>query len=635
MESTTAPTLLENEATRLDGQSLDVAAEKLAQLKQLMPEVFAEGKLDVDKLRLVLGEDVYVGEERYGLNWPGKAEAYKEIQKRTTATLVPDREGSVDFDTAENVFIEGENLEVLRVLQKSYFGKVKMIYIDPPYNTGNDSFVYPDDYTERREEFEKRAGLVDQEGYINKQDLWRSNSKENGQYHSVWLSMMLPRLFLSRNLLCEDGVIFVSIDDNEVFNLKLLMDEIFGQENFYCCFVWQRRSGAMDSVDNVSTDHEYVLCYGKSKTKLKGLERTFDRYTNPDDDSRGPWIADNLSAGKAGGDTLYPIKDPLTGIEYMPPKGRYWPYNRRTMQQKIDEGRVIFPKKGKDGSPLLKRFQNEAKFSTVPVSTWMRNESAKGVGNSLRAGFNTEGTKQLQELFGDKVFSHPKPTVLIKSFASQCLGTDDIVMDFFAGSASTAQAIIELNQESGGNRKFICIQMPESIETDAPAYSKGYRKISEISRDRIRKVLNKHTQNNQINFAAPGIKGFKSFILESSNFKIWREDASAKSMSDQLNLFQNQFSNTEIDKESVVYELMLKHGLLLSAAIEYRDGVYYVDNNRICIILEKISSEKLAKVAEKQPKRVVIQESIFGISDHALTNVALELEEANISFELI
>ena len=241
MEPTTS-TPPEHDARPLpDGQSLDVAAEKLRQLRQLLPEVFVEGRLDADKLRRVLGEAADAGEERYGLNWPGKAAAYQEMQRRTTATLAPDRAGSVDFDAAENVFIAGENLEVLRVLQKSYFGRVKMIYIDPPYNTGNDSFVYPDDYTEQLGAYRKRVGLTDEAGYLNKQDVWKANSRESGQFHSVWLSMMLPRLYLARNLLREDGVIFVSIDDNEVDNLRRLMSELFGEENFVATIIWQKK----------------------------------------------------------------------------------------------------------------------------------------------------------------------------------------------------------------------------------------------------------------------------------------------------------------------------------------------------------------------------------------------------------
>ncbi len=225
----------------MDGKSLDINAELIAQLKAMLPDVFSEDKIDFQRLKTALGEDAFVQGEHYELSWAGKTEARKEIQKQTTATLAPNRAASVDFDHAQNLFIEGENLEVLRTLQRSYFGKVKMIYIDPPYNTGNDSFVYPDDYSERQDEYKKRTGMTDENGFLNKQDLWRQNRRENGQFHSVWLSMMYPRLYLSRNLLREDGVIFISIDDNEAANLKLLCDEVFGEENFVANVVWQKK----------------------------------------------------------------------------------------------------------------------------------------------------------------------------------------------------------------------------------------------------------------------------------------------------------------------------------------------------------------------------------------------------------
>lgn len=610
-----------------------MAAEKRAQLQQLLPEVFAEGQLDVDKLRLVLGQPAPVGEERYGLSWPGKAAAYRELQRRTTATLVPDRAGSVGFDTAENVFIEGENLEVLRVLQQAYFGQVKMAYIDPPYNTGNDSFVYPDSFQETRKEFGQRTGQLDDEGNLT----LHRNGPDNGHYHSAWLCMMLPRLLLSRNLLREDGVIFVSIDDHEVFNLKLLLDEVFGEENFYGCFVWQRRSGAMDSVDNVSTDHEYVLCYGKSKSRLKGIARTFERYANPDNDLRGPWIADNLSAGKAGGDTLYPITDPATGAEYLPPKGRYWPYNRQTMQQKIAEGRVLFPKNGREGSPLLKRFQQEAKFATVPVSTWMRNEAAKGVGNALRAAFNTEGTRQLQELFGDKVFSHPKPTALIKSFASQCLDPEDIVLDYFAGSASTAQAIIELNNELGGKRKFICVQLREEYESGSAGRELGYQHIAQMSKARIQKVLQKLTGGTNLNFLPPEVAGFKAFTLQPSNFKIWPHASAGTEPAEQLDFFENQFVADEPDAESIVYELMLKGGIKLSARVSRDTNGYFwasEEAKTLCVILTNFSDAALENVLARKPTLVAIQERAFA-DDDQLTNAGLRFKEANVNFLIL
>lgn len=253
---------------QMDGKSLDITNQKIEELKALFPDVFTEGKIDIDRLKAALGEDIYVRREHYELSWAGKTEARKEVQKQTTATLIPDREGSIDFDNAQNIFIEGENLEVLRALQKSYFGKVKMIYIDPPYNTGNDSFVYPDDYTERREAYNKRTGITDDEGYLNKQDLWKKNSRENGQFHSVWLSMLYPRLYLARNLMREDGVIFVSIDDNEQANLKLLMDDVFGEENFIGCITINGNPRGRD-YGGIAGMHDYLYLYAKNSTVVE------------------------------------------------------------------------------------------------------------------------------------------------------------------------------------------------------------------------------------------------------------------------------------------------------------------------------------------------------------------------------
>ena len=303
----------------MDGKSLDVMPEKLVHLKALFPDIFAEDKIDLQRLKEILGEEVFVQNEHYELSWAGKSEARREIQKQTTATLTLDRIGSVNFGSTQNVFIEGENLEVLRVLQKSYFGKIKIIYIDPPYNTGNDSFVYPDDYSERSDEFNKRTGITDENGFLNKQDLWQRNNRENGRFHSVWLSMMYPRLYLARNLLREDGVIFISIDDNEASNLKLICDEIFGEENFISSFIWKRRQNVDSrSKNGASVDHEYIIVYSKNADgKIRGADKDMDKYSNPDNDPRGVWMSDNM-IGLATKDQRpnlhYDVIDPETGI---------------------------------------------------------------------------------------------------------------------------------------------------------------------------------------------------------------------------------------------------------------------------------------------------------------------------------
>jgi adenine-specific DNA-methyltransferase len=333
----------------MDGKSKNIVENKIEQMKELFPEVFAEDKIDWEKLQATLGENVDFTNERYVLNWAGKSEAFRTLQAPTTATLVPDRDESVNFDTTQNLFIEGENLEVLKVLQKSYFNKVKMIYIDPPYNTGNDHFIYPDKFSESRDEYMKRVGDKDEEGYLMKEGLFRKNSKDSGHYHSNWLSMMYPRLFLARSLLRDDGVIFVSIDDNEVHNLRLLMNEVFGEENFLGAFAWHRRQNADNrNITNISLDHEYLICY-KSHDFDCFVGRFIDttKYKNPDNDPRGKWASIDLT----GLATIHQrpnlhfnIIDPENGAIYPPNPDRGWSKSKDTIEKMIIEKRILFQK---------------------------------------------------------------------------------------------------------------------------------------------------------------------------------------------------------------------------------------------------------------------------------------------------
>ena len=622
---------------KLDLTSMDIAARKRLELKQLFPEVFTETRkddgtiveaVDFERLKTALGEFSDILErqrERYGMVWPGKNECQKIIQQPSLATLKPDRDESVNFNETDNLFIEGDNLEVLKLLQKSYYGKVKMIYIDPPYNTGND-FVYPDDYSESLDTYLKYAGLADDEG---KKFESKANVKDSARFHTQWLSMMYPRLYLAKNLLHENGAIFISIDDNEITNLRNLCNEVFGEENFYCSFVWQRRSGAMDSVDNVSQDHEYVVCYAKTKSKLNGIARTYKKYSNPDNDPRGPWILDNLSAGKAGGDVHYPIIDPATGNEYLPPEGRYWPYNRETMKRKISEGRIIFPKKP-EGRPMLKRFSREAKSESVPVSTWLRKRGDKATANSIFSALNTEGTKESQNILGGKYFSHPKPTQLIKSLTTQILEPKDIVVDFFAGSCSSADAVLNLNQEDGGNRKFIMVQLPEPCSEDSEAAKAGFKTIADIGKERIRRVIRKieSEQKGQLNLEdkpKPDL-GFKVFKLARSNFKVWdsepKNDTEAIKKQIELNI---DHIDPKASQEDILYELLLKAGFPLTAKIEKRHmaekDVFAIEGGTLLICLEKrLTSELIRAMAEANPRQVICLDEGFEGNDQLKTN---------------
>lgn len=612
--------------------SQDTILQNITQLKNLFPEVVAENKLNLTVLSQLLGLDIVDDQKgRFGLNWAGKAAARQCALKPSKGTLRPALTDSINWEQTEHLFIEGDNLEVLKLLQKSYCNSIKMIYIDPPYNTGNE-FIYPDKFSDTLDTYLRYTGQKDNSGFDK-----TSNKESYGRFHTNWLNMMYPRLKVARTLLKTDGVIFISIDDHEFASLKLLCDEIFGEENFYCTFVWQRRSGAMDSVDNTSTDHEYILCYGKNKDKLNGVTRSFEKYSNPDGDPRGPWIADNLSAGKAGGDVYYPIEDPNTGNQFYPPSGRYWPYNRQTMKQKIAEGRVIFPKSS-TGRPMLKRFKNEAKFDTVPVSSLMRKQGTSGIGNAIYFALNTQGTKEVQALLGGKLFSHPKAKAIIKSLASQALTSkEDIILDFFAGSSTTAHAVLEMNAEDNGRRRFIMVQLPEPCDSSSEAYKKGYMNIAEIGRERIKCAINEIKVNNhEIDL------GFKTFKLDKSNIK--ELDSNIEDI-DQYILDNEEPFVPGRTSQDVLYELLLKCGIDLAASIEERSiagkKVFSVGFGVLFACLDKtIKKEEIEVLAqgitdwrnELAPDvetQVVFRDSAFK-NDVAKVNMTAILEQNGI-----
>ncbi|WP_257575122.1 site-specific DNA-methyltransferase [Shewanella algae] len=608
--------------------TIDSVEKNIEKLADLFPNCVSEVQadngeitkaIDFELLKQELSRNIVEGsQERYQLNWPGKREAILAANAPIAKTLRPARKESVNFDSTENLFIEGDNLDALKLIQESYLGKVKMIYIDPPYNTGND-FVYEDNFAIDTDSYIALSNQKDEKG-----NRLVVNQESNGRFHSDWLTMMYSRLKLARNLLADDGVIFVSIDDCEYDNLKKIMTEIFGESNFYCSFVWKRRSGAMDSTDNTSSDHEYVIAFGKNKKKLKGIKRTFDGYSNPDNDPRGSWKADNLSAGKPGGDVYYPIRDPETGNEFLPPEGRYWPYSRKTMATKIEEGRIIFPKSS-TGRPMLKRFELEAKNPSVPVSTWMVSKDSDRVSNSLVAPLNTTATKELQNIFGKKVFSHPKSTQLIKSLASQCLDNDDIILDFFAGSATTAEAVMQMNSNDNGKRKFILIQLPEKIEDNAEATKLGYKNIADLSKDRIRMSGCKYREDNSIDV------GFRVLKVESSNMAEVYYNPDAISQAD---LFA-QVDNVKEDRteEDLLFQVMLDWGVDLTLPIrrEAIDGktVFFVAENALVACFDKsgnITESFVKQLAEFEPMRLVFRDAGFA-SDSTKINVEQVLKQ--------
>src|SRR5579871_3939843 len=455
---------------RVPMTSLDLKTELLRKLQDAAPEAFAEGKLDVDKLKELLGEAVEARVERYEFNWAGKRDAMAMLQAPTRVTLVPDRAASVGFDDAQHVFIEGENLEVLKVLYRSYFGRVKLIYIDPPYNTGND-FVYPDNFSDPLNHYLRLTGQKSEKG-----DYLTSHPERNGRFHSAWLSMMYPRLSLARQLLAEEGVIFVSIDDGELHRLRELMDHVFGEDAYLATFIWKSRHNVDSRAKTgVSSDHEYLLCYGR---RIQGKDKDWEKYSNPDNDPRGPWMSDNL-VGLATKDKRpnlhYDLINPETGINYgCPEKG--WRYNQETMHRMIKEDRILWPKDA-SGRPRNKKFAASLTSKFTGLST------------ILDAPTTSTGTQELREIFGQEVFDFPKPVGLLKILVQHGSSNSDIVLDFFGGSGSLAEAVLLANLEDGSERRFIIIQLPEKLSDDAIGRKLGYEDVAKICEARLRKAI--------------------------------------------------------------------------------------------------------------------------------------------------
>ena len=495
----------------MDLHSKDLTEQKLKELQNIFPEIFEDGLINYDKFRAILGENVDEKSEHYSFNWSGKKECYKTIKAKTNATLKVDivhakensrhselvPKGHTNSESNSNVFIEGDNLEVLKLLQNSYHKKVKMIYIDPPYNKDKD-FVYKDTWGDTIQNYMIQTDQLREEGYTS------TKTSSTGRRHTNWLNMMYPRLWLSRNLLKDDGVIFVSIDDDEVHNLRKMMDEIYGEENFVGQFVWKKRTGSNDAKNLVSADHEYILCYSKyTDTQLNGIKKGFENYKNLNNDPLGDWMPDNLTCNKTASERpnlYYPITDPKTNITYQCNKNRVWAYERVRMQKNIDEGKIIFPKSS-TGSPMYKRHKSEVKSDTKPIGTLL--------GEFL----NATSTKALRELLEGQYFDYPKNVNLIKILIEQASNSDDIILDFFAGSGTTAHAVMDLNAEDGGSRKYILVQLPEATDEKSEAYKAGYKKISDITKERIKRVITKLDYKD----------GFKSYYLDNSNFQMFKE----------------------------------------------------------------------------------------------------------------
>lgn len=623
----------------MNGSSQSPIDEKINALRALMPEVFDEGKIDWEKLKATLGESVDFSNERYVLNWAGKSDAFRVMQRPSSATLVPCREESVDFDTTQNIFIEGENMEVLKVLQKSYFGKVKMIYIDPPYNTGNDSFIYPDKFSESKEDYLRRVGDKDEEGYMTREGLFRKNSKENGQYHSNWLSMMMPRLYLAKNLLREDGVIFISIDDNEVHNLRLLMNEIFGEENFVANIIWQHSIQPKGYLEKFSVHHNHILCYSKSMDyELSPLQRTEENnksYSNPDNDPNGPWRSGDVRNALYRPNLIFDIISPHGNI--IKPCANGWRWSKETIDEKIKTGEIIF---SADETRIIRKIYLSNVSGRTPETIWF----AKEVG-STRDAMN-----ELKELFNDSPFDTPKPTKLLKRMLELTNEKDSIILDFFAGSGTTAHAVMQLNKEDGGNRKFICVQLPELCEENSEAYKAGYRTIADISKERIRRASAKiraevetdqAKQQGQLSFddasqnAMPDL-GFKVFRLSDSNFKEWREihGTDQEQWKQQTIDFLNPVAENATT-DNMVYELLLKNGKNLNSTIRHEQGCYNINFGELILLLDSANQATIDYALSQNPQKVIALDSLFEGNDQLKTNTALQFRDAGINFKTI
>ena len=605
----------------MNGYNDDMHQRQIDKLAQLFPEVVTEGKINWQRLQATLDEAVDLG-EHYGLGWKGKSDVFAAIQEKTVQTLHPDRANSVDWDTTGNMFIEGDNLAALKILHKAYYGKVKMIYIDPPYNTGND-FIYNDDFKQTRRSYEAEAGITDDEGNVVRDDGLRTNT--GGYKHSNWLNMMYPRLFLARNLLRQDGVIFISIDDNEVHNLRLMMNEIFGEENFVAQLNWQTKKAAQDmtTANMIVSDHEYILVYSRQIQRFKflGIQRSSDGFSNPDNDQRGLWKRQQMQRFGQG----LPVRraiDPKTGniFEFETP------YTQDKIDRWIKENRIIFPD-SVDKYPVRKEFYDEYENDQQLVTSM-----------GLYATKST--TQKLYNLFdGGKVFTNPKPDTLIKFIIKVAIGRNDIILDFFSGSGTTAHAVDELNAEDGGNRRWICVQLPELTDEKSEAYKAGYRTIADIARERICRAGVKIRADQADKLASRSVPldlGFRAYRVGDSNFKQWNE-----LVSDPEEIRQQALANLDPLEEGttdddLLIELLLKRGISPLVQIDQHDDFCFIPSEKLVICLVHSMTEELfATILAVKPSSIILLDRAFGDDINLKVNLLLQAERQGVEVEVV
>lgn len=596
--------------SELNGKTPDIALQNIEKLKSIFPEVYSEGKIDFEKLKQVLGEYVDDEKERYNFGWNGKGKALRLSQTPSTCTLRPCKEESKDWDSTQNLYIEGDNLEVLKLLQKTYHAKVKMIFIDPPYNTGKD-FVYTDDYRDSISNYLKITGQTEDGNYSIS-----SNTESSGRFHTDWLNMIYPRLRLARNLLANDGVIFISIDDTEVESLKKICNEIYGEDNFIGWIIWQHSIQPKGYLGKFSVHHNHILCYSKSSDfELGALQRTDEdnkAYSNPDNDPNGPWRSGDVRNALYRPNLIYDIISPSGKV--IKPCDNGWRWSKETVEEKIKTGEIIF---NSDETRIIRKIYLKNLEGRTPETIWF----AKNVGSTRDA------MSELKTLFGDAPFDTPKPTKLIKRMIDLVSSTDMIIMDFFSGSASTADAVMKQNAEDNGNRKFIMIQLPEPCLDESGKVSSIYRNICEIGKERIRRAGEKIKE--EAGFIGDNLDiGFKVFKLDSSNLKKWNPDY------DNLQASLLDMVNNYVDgrtEEDVVYEIMLKMGLDLTYSVEETTiaskRVYSIGLGALMVCLDDnitidVANGMVTMKNEIQPEtwKVVFKDNGFS-SDSVKTNV--------------
>ncbi|MBQ3336448.1 MAG: site-specific DNA-methyltransferase [Selenomonadaceae bacterium] len=574
----------------------------LDKLEKIFPECITEaldddGKIcravNFERLKQILSGERAAGKEAYEFNFVGKKNAELEAHRPTDKTLRPALDESRDFNATENLYVEGDNLEALKILEESYLGKVKMIYIDPPYNTGND-FIYRDDFAQNADDFDAAAGNLDADG--NRLNL-QLNRESRGRFHSDWCAMIFSRLLLAKNFLSDDGVIFISIDDHEQANLKKICDEVFGEKNFVANIIWKKKTNG-NNMGFIPPVHDFIVVYCKDISSLTPFalplseEYLNSKYANPDNDPRGAWTMTDLSANHKG--PHFAITNPKTGEKFFPPQGRYWVFNEAEVLRRIDDGRIIFGKSG-DSRPVQKVFAAERNLSQKP-DTWFDKQ-----------GYNGDATTELAEIIGRKIFDSPKPKTLIKYILKFATGEDSIVMDFFSGSATTAHAVMELNATDGGHRKFIMIQIGDETPANSEARRAGYEKISDIGKERIRRA------GDKLKAEHPALDtGFRVFKVSPSNFKPLPTD---------LQTLLTFVDNIEPDRNEydLFFGTLLSKGMTLDKkfAAEEVDGfkVLSADGGEILACFdEKILAATFRKLAERKPRKIFFRDSSFASS---------------------